>query len=109
MENRKKRQEELLLEAKNFFNAHKKEIAESVRSEQNVIYLAFEKISQFSPELADNIEKTPETMIINLETALSELGIKENIRLRFSDLPPSWKIKIREIRAKHLDQLISIE
>ncbi|MEK6856336.1 MAG: minichromosome maintenance protein MCM [Nanoarchaeota archaeon] len=109
MENKKKRQEELLLESKNFLSAHKKEFAESVRNEQNVLLLDFDRISEFSPDLAEAIEKTPESTIIILETALAELGIRENTRIRFSTLPSSWKIKIREIRAKHLDQLISIE
>jgi len=109
MENKKKRQEELLLEAKTFFNAIKKQIAVSMRSEQNTVLLEFDQLSEFSPDLAEALEKTPEQTIIVLENALQELGMKENARIRFSNLPNSWKTKIREIRAKHLDQLISIE
>lgn len=110
MENRRKKQEELMLEARGFFSAHKKDIAESIRGEQNTIFIEFGKIAEFSPNvLAESLEKTPEQTIAIMENALAELGMKENARLRFSELPASCKIKIREIRAKHLDQLIVIE
>jgi len=105
----RKKQEELLLDAKNFFNSHKKQLAESIRGERNVIFLAFDTLTEFSPELAKNLEESPETILAVLENALSELSIKENARIRLTELPKTSSIKIREIRAKHLDQLLAIE
>ncbi|MEK6888885.1 MAG: minichromosome maintenance protein MCM [Nanoarchaeota archaeon] len=106
---KKKRMDELLLEAKNFFDANKKEIANSIRSENNVVMISFESLSQFSPSLAESLLETPEQILEILGTALEELGLLKNARIRLSSLPKTSSNKIREIRARHLDQLLWIE
>lgn len=105
----KKRQEDLILEAKNFFNATKKEILEYARAGEKVIRLQFQKLSQLSPELADNVTEYPEETITLLENALEESELVKNPRIRFLDIPQTSHVKIRNIRSKHLDQLLSIE
>jgi len=52
-ESRSKR-EELITEAKNFFDFYKKEIGESIRKGNKVIYLNFMKLAEFSKSLSDN-------------------------------------------------------
>ncbi|MEK6825715.1 MAG: minichromosome maintenance protein MCM [Nanoarchaeota archaeon] len=106
---RKKKQEELLLEAKNFFAAYKEEIAPYVRSEQRVIALSFQQLEEFSTSLAESVIETPEQTIAVLENALDESGLLKDPRVRFKDLPKTVFVKIREIRAKNLDLLIWIE
>jgi len=106
---KKKKQEDLLMEAKNFFNANKKEIGQSIRSEQRVIQLSFSQLSEFSPTLSDSTIESPEQTVAVLENALDELGLIKSPRLRFVDLPHTAFVKIREMRSKHLDQLIWIE
>lgn len=108
---KKKRQEELLLEAKNFFDTYKKELRKDMRSDERVVLLDFNRIAEFSPTLTENISETPEQMIAILETACEEMMISQvkSPRVRFSSLPSTFDIKIREIRAKHLDQLIAVE
>ncbi len=105
----KKRNEELLIEAKNFFNAHKKEIGESIRTGQNVVRLEFRKIAEFSPKLSESIIEFPEETSALIEMALEESGLVSSPRIRFENLPQSSYIKIRNIRAKHLDQILWIE
>src|SRR3989338_4031739 len=107
----KKSQDDLLLEAKNFFNATKKEITDSLRSGERVVNIAFPKLSQFSPNLADNITDFPEETIALIENALEESGLisQGSPRIRFFDLPKTSFVRIRNIRAKHLDQLLTIE
>jgi replicative DNA helicase Mcm len=105
----KKKQEELLLEAKNFFDAHKKEIGESIRSGENVVNLEFSDLSEFTPLLSERVIEFPEETIAILETALEESGLVKNPRIRFSNLPDTTKANIRDIRAKHLDQFLWIE
>ncbi len=105
----KKRHEELVLEAKNFFDAHKKETGESIRIGERVVGLNFESLQQFSPMLADNMLDKPEETLAILENALDESGLVKLPRIRILDLPKTIYIKIREIRAKHLDQLLWIE
>src|SRR3989344_5262465 len=105
----KKRQEELILEAKNFFDAHKKNLGESIRSGEKVVHLSFPLLSEFSPSLSEGIIDFPEETIPLIETALEEFGLLKNPRLRILDLPRTAEFKIREIRAKHLDNFLSIE
>jgi replicative DNA helicase Mcm len=105
----KKRQEDLQLEAKNFFTATKKDILKSSKTTDNVIQISFSKLSQFSPILADSTIDFPEDTIALLENALEDTQIIENPRIRLLELPESSVEKIRNIRAKHLDQLLVVE
>ncbi len=106
---KKRKQEEMIQEAKSFFDAHKKEIGESIRSGDRVIHVNFLQLAQYSPTLADNLETSPEETAAILESALAEIGLGKEPRVRFRELPKTLFSKIREIRAKHLDQLLWIE
>jgi replicative DNA helicase Mcm len=108
----KKRQEDLLLEAKNFFDSSKNEIVKSARAGENVIHVSFPDLSKFSPDLADNITDNPEETLALLENALEESGLltaKASPRVRLLEIPKTSQMKIRDIRSKHLDQLLCIE
>src|SRR3989344_1083642 len=107
-----KKREELSQEAKKFFEAYKKKIVgESLRDKEAVVYLDFLDLQEFSPMLSDSVLETPIETIALLEDALAQLGIQKNPRIRFSQLPDSEtvRLQIRNIRAKHLDQMIWIE
>ncbi len=104
-----KKQEEFVLEAKKFFEVYKKDIGKSLRSEESVIYLNFGDVLQFSPSLAEKLVDTPEETLALLELAMEESGLRERPRIRIKELPASTDIKIREIRAKHLDKFLQIE
>ncbi len=104
-----KKSEEIVNEAKNFLNFHKKSIGKSIREGKNVIFINFQDIASFSHFLAEEILSFPEENIQILQVALEEMGFVENPRIRFIDLPDTQFIKIRNIRAKHLNQFISIE
>jgi len=106
---RRKKQEDLILEAKRFFNSYKKEIGKSIRSEDRVVTIPFSHLAEFSPSLSERIIEAPEETIAILETALEESGLLTNPRIRFSELPKSSEIEISKIRAKHLDNLLAIE
>ncbi len=103
------KKKDLELEAKNFFESYKKEIGKSIRKENKVIYIDFKSLAKFSPNIADKIIETPEEILAILENVLDETGLLKGSRIRLVDMPQSATVKIREIRAKHLDQLIVIE
>ncbi len=103
------KKQELELEAKRFFEAHKKEIGKSIREKENVVRVDFDQLSKFSPTISERLLESPEDITILLENALDETGLVKNPRIRFTTLPPTASIKIKEIRAKHLDQFIAIE
>jgi len=103
------KKQELELEAKRFFESHKKEIFQSIRGTGQVANIDFDALSKFSPLLSEKLLEIPEEIIALLEISLDETGLIKNPRIRFKTLPDSVKIKIKEIRAKHLDQFIAIE
>ena len=101
--------EELMIEAKNFFESYKKELGESLKKADNVIYLDFIKLTEFSNKLADEILSNPEETLSLIELAVEESGLVKNARIRLKNLPKIQEMKIRNIRSKHLNELIVIE
>src|SRR3989344_7517871 len=95
--------EEILTEAKNFFNFYKKSLSDSLRSSEKVIYIKFSDLAEFSHEIAEKLLEKPEEVFSLLELALNELGLAKNPRIRLLDLPQNNFVKIRNIRAKHLN------
>jgi len=106
------RNEEIIIEAKNFFEFHKKELGESLRSANSVIFIDFVQLLEFSNKLADEIILAPEEVLRLMELAIEESGLpvsEKGVRVRLYNLPDSHRLKIRNIRSKHLDELILIE
>jgi replicative DNA helicase Mcm len=109
MTEKKKKHEELIQEAKAFFEANKKEIGKSIRSGERIVKLDFSLLSEYSPFLSEKVIESPEETIAILETSLDELGLIKDPRIRLENLPKTAEVRIREIRAKHLDRLLSVE
>ncbi|MFA4953618.1 MAG: minichromosome maintenance protein MCM [Candidatus Pacearchaeota archaeon] len=105
----KSKNEELLIEAKKFFDFHKKELGDSLRKAGNVIYLDFLKLTEFSNDLSDEILANPEETLRLIELAIEESGLVSNVRVRLFNLSESQSLKVRNIRSKHLNELIVIE
>lgn len=104
-----KQQDDLIQEAKNFFEAYKKEVGKSLREKENIINISFSKLSQFSPFISEQILENPEETLAILENALEERWSVKSPRIRLLDLPESASVRVRNIRAKHLDNLLWIE
>jgi replicative DNA helicase Mcm len=101
--------EDLIIEAKEFFEYYKKEIGKHAKKGEKAIKVSFQDIASFSHVLADQLLLKPEEILSILELALDEMGLVSKARVRLIDLPKSQEIRIREIRAKHLGQLIVVE
>jgi len=109
MPEEKIKREDLIIEAKKFFDFYKKEVGSSLRKATNVIYIDFLKLSEFSNVLAEQILSNPEETFGIVELAIEESGLVNNARVRLFNLPKSLEIKVRNIRSKNLDELIVIE
>ena len=105
----RQKNDELILEAKNFFDAYKKEIGESIRRDGNVVKVVFSQLALHSPSLTDRIIEFPEETLALMEIALEESGLVSKPRIRLAELPKGCFIDIRNIRAKQLNQLLWIE
>ncbi len=106
---KKPKNEDLIIEAKNFFDFNKKELGASIRKGGNVIYLDFIKLTEFSNMLSDEILSNPEEVLRLIELAIEESGLVKDVRVRLKNIPQSQEIKIRNIRSKHLNEIIVIE
>jgi replicative DNA helicase Mcm len=105
----KSKNEELIIEAKNFFESYKKKIGESLKKGGKVIYIDFMELSEFSNKLADEILAHPEETLRLIEISIEESGLVNNVRVRLTNLPKTQEIQVRNIRSKHLNELIVIE
>jgi len=108
-EEKKPKTEELIIEAKNFFNFYKKKIGESIKKGENTILLNFGDLSEYSNILSDNLLSDPEETLRIMELALEETGLINNPRIRLLDIPEAHGIKIRNIRSRNLNELLMIE
>ena len=105
---KKKKREDIIQEAKNFFDAYKKELRQSA---DKVTKVDFSMLAEFSPMLAESVIEFPEDTILAMEEALEETfsNMLKNSRIRLDNLPKTSYIRVREIRAKHLDQLLWVD
>ena len=101
--------EELITEAKAFFETYKKQIGESIRKGKRVVIIDFDDLASDSPTLSEALIGNPEEMLQVLETALEETGLIKLPRIRLNNLPETQNVKIRTIRSEHLNQLIYFE
>ena len=90
--------EEIVTESKLFFDTYKKQIGDSIRKGKKVMYVTFEDIASTSPLLAEALISSPEEVLQLFETALEEMGLIKNFRLRLNNLPDTQKVRIRTIR-----------
>ena len=100
------RTEEFFVEAKDFFQNYKTAIGKAARSGEGVVLVNFEDLASFSPNISELLLEKPEEVLGALESALLEMKIVKNPRIRILDLPKDNFIKIRNIRAKHLNRFI---
>jgi replicative DNA helicase Mcm len=105
----KPKNDELMIEAKNFFDFHKKELGESLRKGRSIIYLDFLKLTEFSSELSEEILSHPEDTIRIIELAVEESGLVTNVRIRLTNLPKTQEMKVGNIRSRNLNEMIVIE
>jgi replicative DNA helicase Mcm len=101
--------DDLIIEAKKFFDFYKKELGKSIRKGNNVVFLDFLKLTEFSNKLTDEILANPEDTLRIIEQSFEESGLIKNARVRLINTPKSQEIKVRNIRSKHLNEMIVIE
>lgn len=88
------------------------QLLEAVRKGNIFLVLDFAKLIGFNTELAEEMLEDPENILKAGEFAVKEFDLPKKITkfaLRFRNLPDSQKIKISEIRSRHLKKLIWTE
>jgi len=105
----KKDTEELIQEAKSFFETYKKEIGESIREDSKVVIVDFEDLAEHNHQFAEDILNQPEDMLQYMENALDDIGLIKKARVRLMNVPETQETRIGHIRAKHLNHLVSLK
>ena len=86
------------------------ELRKNLRKGNNFLVVDFRKLSKHDPELAEQLLEEPEEIIKAAEVAVEQFDFEtKNFRIRFSDLPESIYIMIRNIRSKHINKLLYVE
>jgi DNA replicative helicase MCM subunit Mcm2 (Cdc46/Mcm family) len=102
-------QEELIMEAKCFFNTQRKKLAEIAKKGENLVIIDFMELSEQSPDLAEKIIMKPEETIKILEIALNEGDIIKDAKVRFVNIAKTQQVKIMNIRSRHFGTMIAIK
>ena len=93
-----------------FESNYKLQILQNIQSGKNYIIADFSSLLKHDPELAEETLEQPEELIKAAELSIKSFDIPEDkkIRVRFSNLPPSQRIRIRDIRTSNLNKLVSV-
>lgn len=94
--------------SRNFFKSLKSLNKDRLK-EERIIFLDYEYINKYSKELTSAILVSPEETIQLMETALDELVGSSSSRVRLTNVPITTFVRLDDIRAKHLNKLITLE
>lgn len=83
------------------------ELIKAVKADKALI-IDFSVFDRFDPILADQLLEDPENTIKIFDEAAQRIS-GETIRVRIRNLPESRSIRIRNLRAKHLNKFLNIE
>jgi len=83
----------------------------SMRKDNKFLIVDFSEIVKFDLDLANEILENPEEAIKAAELAVEEFDIEDikGFKIRFTNLPETQKILIRDIRSKYLGKLMVVE
>ncbi|NIA03884.1 MAG: AAA domain-containing protein [Nitrospiraceae bacterium] len=105
--------EEIINSFKEFFEKKYLEtISDNINHDNLYLLVKFPTLISFNVELADMVLENPDEMIEYAETAILQLELPKeihNFRIRFTKLPKTQSVKIRDIRANHISKLIVVE
>ncbi len=92
-------------------DTYQTELMEISRKGEESITVNFIQLAVFNPDLAELLLENPDDVIKAAEIAISNIDLpkKSDIKVRIVNLPEEQKIFIRDIRAKHIGKLLTIE
>ncbi|MFH1607710.1 MAG: minichromosome maintenance protein MCM, partial [archaeon] len=67
------------------------------------------KYIEFSNKLSDEILANPEDTLRIVEQAIEQSSLVDNVRVRLINMSKSQEIKIRNLRSRHLNEMVVIE
>jgi len=87
---------------------YQSDIVDATKEDKSII-IDYGQLDRFDTLIADQLLEDPETITNALNEAASKIAFDEKIAVRIRNLPVSRNIRIRNLRAKHLGRLWSID
>jgi len=87
------------------------QLNEIVKTGRKSLLIDFKEFSKYNLDLAEKLLQDPAEILQNFEMALDQIEAttERGIKTRFTSMPKSQKIPIRNIRSNQLSQLIEVE
>jgi replicative DNA helicase Mcm len=88
------------------------QLLEAVRKGKSYLVLDFSELIRFNSEITDEILESPEELLKAAEIAIKEFDLPKKVikfTTRLKNLPESQKLKISNIRSKHLNKFLWVE
>src|SRR6056297_271922 len=98
---------------RNYYDAEIKELAQRYPGEQRSLFVDFDDVHRYSPDLADDYLAQPEQLRQYAEEALRLYDLPIDVSLgrahvRIRNLPEEQTPEIREIRSQHMNRLVAV-
>jgi len=98
---------------KEFFEEfHLDDLLEGLRKGDAYLHVLFTELAVFSPDLANILLEAPEDTIKAAQMSLQNIDLQGDVQgfeIRFSDLPSTQELMLRNIRASHIGQFLQLE
>lgn len=91
---------------------YKKDLSKATRKGERFLVVDFSLLAEFDHELADGLLESPEELLKAAELAVRQFDLGEETKkfsIRVNNIPESQRILIRNIRSKHIGQLLLLE
>ncbi|MBN1275208.1 minichromosome maintenance protein MCM [Candidatus Woesearchaeota archaeon] len=88
------------------------DLVKAVSKGNKHIIIPFNELSQFHVELAEDLLDDPENVLLAARHTIEQMdlgGDTKGFEVRFSNLPQTTHIKVRDIRSKHIGKFLQME
>ena len=92
-----------------FETEYHSKLLEKSRKGENFVVVDFSDLLKFDPDLADVLLEQPEEVVKAAELAVNEFDVSTKMKIRFSNLPDTQKVMIRDIRSNHINKFLLID
>ena len=103
--------EDIIRKTAEFFeDSLRVQLLENIRKGMKRVVIDFSELARFDPGFADALLDNPEDVLKNMQYAIEQFHDQaKGIEVRFTTLPGSQKMMIRDIRSSHIQKLIWLE
>jgi len=103
--------EDIIRKTAEFFeDSLRVQLLENIRKGMKRVVIDFSELARFDPGFADALLDNPEDVLKNMQYAIEQFHDQaKGIEVRFTTLPGSQKMMIRNIRSSHIQKLIWLE